>query len=370
MIPFVDLQRWQDPLREELNQVIRRVMERGWFILGEENSKFESEFSAYVGTKYAVGVNSGSDALFLALKSLNVGEGNEVITTSHAFVSAIDGIVRNGAIPVFVDVDPETTYCIDVSRIEEAITKRTKAILPVHMYGHPADMDAILAIAQRYGLFVIEDACQAHGAEYRGRKTGGIGDVGCFSFYPTKNLGAVGDGGMVVTNNRETAEKLMMLRNYGQSQKYYHDFVGINSRLDEMQAAILRLKLKYLDEWTEKRRELAKIYNDLLADTGIVVPIEKEYAKHVYHLYVIRTRERDKLQNDLLKSGVQTQIHYPIPVHRQKSYVQLGLKVNLPITEKICNEILSLPMYPQLNTNEIEYIGERTKNFFHCRTQK
>ena len=227
------------------------------------------------------------------------------------------------------------------------------------MYGHPAEMDVILEIAKRHNLFVIEDACQAHSAEYKGKKVGSIGDVGCFSFYPTKNLGALGDGGMVVTNNTELAEKLIMLRNYGQSKKYYHDWIGINSRLDEMQAAILRIKLQYLDEWTGKRRELAEMYNNILAESGVVIPIEQEYAKHVYHLYVIQSRNRDQLQKNLLASGIQTQVHYPIPVHRQKSYSQLDIKRKLPVTENICNEILSLPIYPQLNADDVEYIAKK-----------
>ena len=325
--------------------------------MGEELERFEDEFSKYMGTKCAIGVNSGSDALFLALQALGIGKGDEVITVSHTFISTVDAIARNGAKPVFVDIDPKI-YCIDVTKIEEKITKKTKALLPVHLYGHPAEMDAIIKIAKKHNLPVIEDACQAHGAEYRGKKVGNIGDIGCFSFYPVKNLGAYGDGGMVVTNNSELARKLRMLRNYGQPKKYYHDFIGVNSRLDEMQAAILRVKLKNLDNWNSSRRRFAHIYDMLLKDADVVIPVEKGYAKHVYHLYVIRHKNRDRLQQHLSKNGVQTQIHYPIAVHRQKAYLNLGLRAKLPITEKISGEILSLPMHPFLKEDEIRTIAQ------------
>ena len=355
MIPFIDLKSEYAEINEELTNAIQRVLKSGWFILGEELKKFEEEFSKYIGTKYGAGVNSGSDALFLALKALEIGKGDEVITVSHTFISTVDAIVRNGAKPVFVDIDPDT-FCIDVTKIEEKITEKTRVILPVHLYGHPADMGPIMEIAEKYNLFVAEDACQAHGAEYKGKKVGCIGDVGCFSFYPVKNLGAYGDGGMVVTNDKELAEKLGLLRNYGQSKKYYHDFVGVNSRLDEIQAAILRVKLKQLDEWNEKRRLVAKRYNELLGDSEIVTPIGKEYAKHVYHLYVIRHKDRNKLQQYLSKKGIETMIHYPIPVHKQKAYLDLGYTASLPVTEKTCNDILSLPVFPELKNEEIEQV--------------
>lgn len=356
MIPIVDLKREYKQIKTEINEAIQRVLDKQWFILGEEAEKFEEEFSKYVGTKYSIGVNSGSDALYLAIKALGISSGDEVITVSHTFVSTVDAIVRNSAKPVFVDIDPET-YTMDVNQIEDKITERTRAIIPVHLYGHPADMDAITAIAKKYKLFVIEDACQAHGAEYKGKKVGGIGDIGCFSFYPSKNLGAYGNGGIIVTNNEELAKKLSMLRNYGQSQKYYYDFMGINSRLDEIQAAVLRVKLKYLDEWNEKRRNIAKLYNELLKNSNIILPIEKDYAKHVYHLYVIRSKNRNELQQYLSQNGIQTQIHYPLPVHKQKSYLDLGFRAHLPVTEKICNEILSLPMHPWLTEEEVEKIA-------------
>jgi dTDP-4-amino-4,6-dideoxygalactose transaminase len=241
------------------------------------------------------------------------------------------------------------------------ITKKTRAIIPVHLYGHPADMEPIMEIAEKYNLSVVEDACQAHGAEYKDQRVGGIGDVGCFSFYPAKNLGAYGDGGMIVTNNRELAERLRMLRNYGQPQKYYHDFVGVNNRLDEIQAAILRVKLKYLDEWNGERRRVAKLYDELLEDSEIVIPIEKEYAEHVYHLYVIRSEKRDALKEYLQKEEIQTQIHYPIPVHKQKAYLEFSV-AQLPVTEKICGEILSLPLHPWTNSDEILTISKVIKN--------
>lgn len=362
MIPFIDLKREYAEIGEEIDKAIQRVLDKQWFLLGEELEKFEQEFSNYIVVKHAIGVQSGSDALFLAIKALGIGSGNEVITVSHTFISTVDAIVRNGAKPVFVDIDPET-YTMDVSQIEDKITKKTKAIIPVHLYGHPVDMDPIMEIAKKYKLFVIEDACQAHGAEYKGKKVGSIGDLGCFSFYPSKNLGAYGDGGMIVTNDEELSKKLSMLRNYGQSKKYYHDFIGVNSRLDEIQAAILRVKLKHLDEWNEKRKSIAKLYNELLKDSNVILPIEKNYAKHVYHLYVIRSKNRDKLQQYLLEKGIQTQIHYPVPVHRQKAYLNLGYNVNLPVTEKISNEILSLPMYPWMKEEEVVNIAEVIKAF-------
>jgi len=355
MIPFIELKKEYAEIQGEISQAIQRVCESGWFILGEEVKIFEEEFSRYIGTKHGIGVNSGSDALFLAIKVLGIGSGDEVITVSHTFISTVDAIVRNGAVPVFVDIDPGT-YCIDTSKIEEKITKKTKAILPVHLYGHPADMEPILDISHRYNLFVIEDSCQAHGSEYKGKKVGSIGDAACFSFYPTKNLGAYGDGGMIVTNNEEIAERLKMLMNYGQSKKYYHDFIGVNSRLDEIQAAVLRVKLKHLDEWNEKRKNIAKLYNKLLGDSNVILPIEKDYAKHVYHLFVIRSKNRDELKQYLLKNRIQTQIHYPIPVHKQKAYLNLGYNANLPVTEKISKEILSLPIFSGLKDEEVEYI--------------
>jgi len=345
----------------EIDNAIQRVLESGWFILGEESKKFEEEFAEYLGVKHVIGVNSGSDALYLAIKALGIGLGDEVITVSHTFISTVDAIVRNGTNPVFVDIDPET-YTIDVNQIEKAITERTRAIIPVHLYGHPVDMDPIMEIAEDYGLYVIEDASQAHGAEYKGKKVGSIGHIACFSFYPTKNLGAYGDAGAIVTNDDELAEKLRMMRNYGSPKKYYHEFIGVNSRLDEIQAAILRVKLRHLDEWNERRRRIAKLYNEFLENSDVITPTEKEWAKHVYHLYVIRHKDRDKLQRYLLEKRIKTQIHYPVPVHLQKAYLDLGIRVRLPVTEKISQEILSLPMFPYLTDAEIEKIAMVVKD--------
>ncbi len=355
MIPFINLKEEYRLIGKELNPKIHSILENGFFVLGEEVRNFEEEFSKYMGSKYAVSVNSGSDALFLAIKSLGIGIKDEIITVSHTYISSVDAIVRNGAKPVFVDIDPET-YCIDTSRIEEKITENTKAILPVHLYGHPADMDPLQEVALKHDLFIIEDACQAHAAEYNGMKVGNLGNLGCFSFYPTKNLGAYGDGGMIVTDDAELSELLKQFRNYGQSKKYYHDFQGYNSRLDELQASVLRVKLKHLDDWNKKRRKIAEIYNAHLKDLDLILPVEKEGSKHVFHLYVIRCKNRDSLKEELLKKGIQTQIHYPIPIHKQKAY-QNSI-VELPVTEKVCNEILSLPMNPFLKEDEVIYICE------------
>ena len=352
MVLLTDLKKEYLSISEELNSNIQRVLNSGFYVLGEQLKKFEEDFSSYIGTGHAVGVNSGSDAIFLAMMSIGIGKGDEVITVSHTFTSTVDAIVRNGAKPVFVDIDPYT-YCIDVSKIEEKITKKTKAILPVHLYGHPADMDPICKLKEDYGLYVIEDACQAHGAEYKGKKAGSIGDMGCFSFYPTKNLGAYGDGGAIVTDNEEINETLMQMRNYGQSEKYHYDFVGVNSRLDELQAVILQTKLKYLDKWIESRRKNALMYTELLRDSDLIAPGEKKFAKHAYHLYVIRSKNRDYLIKKLLENDIQSQIHYPVPVHKQKAYSSLNNNSSLKMTDKICNEILSLPLHPWISHEEI-----------------
>lgn len=359
MIPIIDLEREYQFISNEMDDELFKIIKNGNYVLGSEVKLFEKEFAKYIGTKYAVGVNSGSDAIFLALKSLNIHAGDEVITVSHTFSSTIDGIIRNGANPVMIDVEPDS-YCMDASLIESKITERTKALLPVHIYGYPANMKKIRRIANDYGLFVIEDACQSHGAVYNGKKTGNMGEIGCFSFYPTKNLGCYGDGGIMVTNNFELYKLLKMLRNYGQSRKYHHDLVGINSRLDEIQAAVLRVKLKYLDIWNKKRRKIADIYNKQLNNLDIVVPMEEKGYKHVYYVYVVRTKDRDYLQKELLKHGIQTQIHYPIPMHKQRSYSKYNTS-NLPVSEKICDEILSLPMNPWLTNEEVLEICDNVK---------
>jgi dTDP-4-amino-4,6-dideoxygalactose transaminase len=355
-IPFFNLKREHAEIQQEISEAVERVCDSGWFVLGDEVAAFEREFSRYVGAKYGIGVNSGSDALFLALKALGIDENSEVITVSHTFVSTVDSVVRCGAKPVFVDVEPDT-YCIDTAKIEEKITERTKAILPVHLYGHPAHVDQVLEIAKQYSLAVVEDACQAHGAEYNRKKVGSLGDAGCFSFYPVKNIGAYGDGGMVTTNDRSLAERVRALRNYGQSEKYHHDLIGINSRLDELQAAVLRVKLPRLDEWNQKRRRIAQLYKEILEQTDVVLPTERTYANHVYHLFVIRLAARDNCQRFLRKSGIQTQIHYPIPVHKQKAYAAFEDVKDLSVAQTICGEILSLPLYPSLTDEEVAYVG-------------
>jgi dTDP-4-amino-4,6-dideoxygalactose transaminase len=354
MILFNDFRREYARMGDEVSQAIQRVLRSGWFILGEETKKFEEEFARYIGARFGIGVNSGSDALYMAVRALGISEGDEVIVVSHTMLSTVDAITRNGAKPVFVDIEPDT-YVMDVAEVEAKISNKTRAIIPVHLYGHPVDMDPLMEIAHKYGLRVIEDACQAHGSEYGSAKVGNIGDIGCFSFYPTKNLGAYGDGGMIVTNNEELADKLGKMRNYGQSKKYYHDFVGVNSRLDEMQAAVLRTKLVYLDAWNERRRNIANLYNELLDDPTILKPVEKQRAKHVYHLYVIRCNERDRLQQYLSREEIQTLIHYPIPVHMQKAYMSDD---KLPITEKTCGKILSLPMNPWMDEEEVETVSK------------
>ena len=352
MIKFFDFKREYSYLKEDLNILIDNVLKKGYFIDGNELQRFESRFSKYIGTNYGLGVNSGSDALFMAIRSLDIGVGHEVITVSHTFISTVDAISRNNAVPVFVDIDPDT-YCIDASKIESHVTDKTRAIIVVHLYGHPADMDPILKIAKKYDLFVIEDCSQAHGAKYNGKNVGSLGDIGCFSFYPVKNLGAYGDGGFIALNDNTLFEKLKMMHNYGQSVKNQHEFVGLNSRLDELQAAILNLKLNYLDNWNNERNKLANIYNKFLDGNRYKVPEVKGHVEHVYHLYVIRSNKRDKIKEYLLKNNIQSMIHYPIPIHKQNAYSNLIFPNNLPNTERTCNEIISLPMNPWLKKHEI-----------------
>lgn len=360
-IPFVKLDTEYEEIRSEIDEAVQRVLESGWYVLGEEVDTFEAEFSDYVGTDYGVGTNSGSDALFLALKALGVGSGDEVITVSHTFVSTADAIVRNQATPVFVDIDPDT-YTVDVSEIENAITADTEAIVPVHLYGHPVDMDPILEVAEKHDLAVVEDAAQAHGAEYRGQPVGSMGDAACYSFYPVKNLGAYGDGGFVATDDESLATELRKLRDMGTTDKYHHDRVGINSRLDEVQAAALRVKLDYLDEWNEARRRIADQYNDALP-SEVTTPTEKDWAKHVYHLYVVRTEDRDDLASYLESEGITTLIHYPVPVHEQRSYEEFS-DITLPVTEQITDEILSLPISPWHTENEVTEVAMAIQDYY------
>ena len=356
MIPFVDLKVQYDSIKDEIHAAINRVLESSQFVLGKEVAAFEGEFAAYCGTRYGIAVNSGTSALHLALLAAGVGPGDEVITIPFTFVATVAAIGYTGAKPVLVDIEPKS-FTMDVTQITKAITKRTKAILPVHLYGHPADMDPILEIAQKHKLQVIEDAAQAHGAEYKGKRVGGLGDLGCFSFYPAKNLGAYGEGGMVVTNNPDYARTIRMLRDWGQERKYYHDLKGYNYRLEGMQGAVLRVKLRNLEAWTEARRKHAAQYNQLLKNSGVQTPQEMDYARHVYHIYAIRTSQREALQKTLNEQGIQTGIHYPIPVHLLKAHADLGYqRGDFPYSEKAANEVLSLPMYPELAPAQVDAV--------------
>jgi dTDP-4-amino-4,6-dideoxygalactose transaminase len=359
LVPMIRMRDFEEEFKsmeEEIRQAVERVLNSGWFVLGDEVKEIEKEFSRYIGTKYAAGVNSGTDALLISLMALGIKSGDEVITVSHTTTPTALSIILSGASPVFVDISPDT-YTMDISQVERKITKKTKAIIPVHLYGNPADMDPIMEIAQRHKIHVVEDACQAHGAEYKGKKAGAFGILSAFSFYPTKNLGGCGDGGMILTNDADLYEKAVMLRQYGWKNRYTAEIMGINSRLDEIQAAILRVKLKYLDEWNIRRIRTVGLYKELLKDEDIILPKEQNHGTHIYHQFVIRHRERDRLHKYLREKGIETQIHYPIPVHRQKAFLDLGIKVKLPTTEKICKEVLSLPIHPLLKEEDIHYIS-------------
>lgn len=364
-IPFVDLKPQYKVIKSEVLSSITAVMERGDFILGREVEIFEKEFADLHETKYGIGVASGTDALSLSLLACNIGPGDEVIIPANTFVAASLAICLVGARPVLVDVDPETCN-IDLNKVEKAITEKTRALMPVHLYGQPTDIAGLLDITKNHNLIMIEDACQAHGARYEGRRVGGFGKVGCFSFYPAKNLGAYGDGGIVITNDERIAREIKILRNYGQAEKHHHVRRGLNSRLDTLQAALLRVKLGYLDSWNEKRRKLAERYDTLLKDVeGLRLFPRKSNIEHVFHLYVVRVKERAKLKAVLEDSGVSSQVHYPIPIHLQKSYEFLGYKKgDFPVTEKLSDEILSLPLYPELHVEQIEYIGGVIKEFY------
>src|SRR4030066_608182 len=357
-ISLVDLKAGFEPIKDEVMRAIESVFSHMNLYIGPNVQALEEEFASYCGAKYAIGVGSGTEALHLALLSCGVGKGSEVITSPNTFFATVEAIAYTGAKPVFVDIDP-FTYTIDSSLIEGKISSKTKAIIPVHMYGQSADMKPILELSKKYGLKVIEDACQAHGAEYHNKKCGSIGDAGCFSFYFTKNLGGYGEGGMVVTNNHDIAEKVRLFRNHGHKSKYEHSVMGYNNRLDELQAAILRIKLKYLDSYNEKRREIAKKYNALLENTPLSLPKEADNRKHVYHLYVVRINERDELQEYLNERGISTGIHYKVPIHLQEACKQYNYKPgDIPQVEKACGEILSLPIYPELKDGDIKYITD------------
>jgi dTDP-4-amino-4,6-dideoxygalactose transaminase len=360
-IPLVDLKAQYLSIKDEIDAAIQRVVDSTSFIMGPDVRAFEEEFARFCGVQHAVGVDSGTAALHLAFLACDIGPGDEVITTPHTFIATITMLGRVGARPVLVDIDPHT-YNIDPAGIEAAITERTKAIMPVHLYGQPAEMDPILEIANRHGLKVIEDAAQAHGAEYKGRRVGSMGHVAIFSFYPGKNLGAYGDAGAVVTDDGEIAEKVQLLRNHGRREKYEHLLQGFNYRIDTLQAAILRAKLAHLEEWNEVRRRHAATYRDLLSDLDLVLPYEPEHVKAVYHLFVVCLQERDAMREHLKARDISTGIHYPIPLHLQPAYRHLGHKEgDFPITEECARQVLSLPMYPELTQAQMEEVARAIK---------
>ena len=361
-IPFVDLKAQYLSIKDEIDSAIQNVIDNTAFIMGPDVKEFEKEFAGFCGAAHAIGVSSGTSALHLALMSCGVGQGDEVITVPNTFMATAEAITHVGAKPVFVDVE-EDSCNIDPYLLESAVTDKTKAITAVHLFGQPADMDAVNEVAQRYDLAVIEDAAQAHGAEYKGNEVGTLGKVACFSFYPGKNLGAYGDAGMVVTDEEEIAEKVILLRNHGRVEKYLHLVEGHNYRMDTIQAAVLRVKLRYLREWTDKRRNNARLYDRLLEDSRVMTPKEMDYAKHVYHLYVIRTEKRDELQDILKESGIATGRHYPVPLHLQPAYKYLGYEEgDFPVTEELAREGLSLPMFAELTEEEIARIAQTVRS--------
>ncbi len=364
-IKFVDLPRQNKNLKNKISSVIGKIVESAYFIEGEPLRTFEKSFAKFCNKKYAIGLNSGTDALKLALIAYSIKEGDEVITVPNSYFSTAMVISEIGAKPVFVDIDPDT-YTIDTNKIEKAISKKTKAIIPVHLFGQAANMGPILKISRKYGLVIIEDACQAHGAKYNGKMVP-VSETGAFSFYPGKNLGCFGDGGALVTDNYDIAKKILALRNDGSIKKNYHEVFGIKSRLDSLQAAILSLKLRYLSRWNLKRRNNAVLYTKLLKKiTNIKVPLEANYATHIFHIYAIEIdKRRDELRTYLKKNGIETGIHYPIPIHLQPPYRKLGFKVgDFPETEMKAKKILSLPMFPELTINEIRYISKKIEDFF------
>ena len=372
MIPFVDLQAQYRAIKREVDEAIARVVESAAFVLGREVEAFESAFAEYLGARFCVGVSNGTAAIQLALTACRIGQGQEVIVPANTFFATAEAVSTAGATPVFVDADP-VSCTIDVNKIERAITERTRAIIPVHLYGQAADLDPIFEIAARHNLDVIEDAAQAHGALYKGRRVGARGRVNCFSFYPGKNLGAYGEGGAVVTDDAEVARRLRLLRDHGSEQKYRHEIIGYNFRLEGIQGAVLNVKLKYLDGWNELRRAHAARYNELLAgaqrvsgDDGgaLALPQELPYARHIYHLYVVQTGARDELQKHLSAEGIQTGIHYPVPVHLQPAYASLGHKAgDFPEAERQAARVLSLPMFPELTDEQIARVAESVRAF-------
>lgn len=359
MIPIMDSKRQYAKIGDKLEKAVIEVMQSGQYILGKNNKAFEEEMAAYCGTKYAVALNSGTDALHVALRALDIGEGDEVITTAFTFVATTEAIGIVGAKPVFADIDKDT-FNIDADKIEELITPKTKAIIPVHLYGQPCDMEKIMAIAKKHNLKVIEDACQGIGSEFKGQKVGSFGDFGCFSFYPTKNLGTMGDGGMLTTNDENLRNRAVALRNHGGAVRYYHDEIGVNSRLDEIQAAILRVKLPYIDEWNAARKANAMYYNELFADCkDVETPVELENTKCIYHQYTVKIPNRDAVHKMLQEKGIGAMIYYPVPLHMQKVHKYLNIPENsLPNTVENTKLVLSLPMFPELTKEEQETVAK------------
>lgn len=362
MIKFVDLKAQYSSIKEDIDSAVHKVIESANFILGEELKNFEDEFAKFCGARFCVGLNSGTSALHLALLAKGIGRGDEVITTPNTFIATCAAISYTGATPRLVDINPET-YTLEPEKFEDVISSKTKAVIPVHLYGQAAEMKAIIEIAKNKDIAVVEDACQAHGAEHYKKKVP-ISDIGAFSFYPGKNIGAYGEGGCIVTNNREVEEKVRAFRDHGQIKKNVHKYIGYNYRLEEIQAAILRIKLRHLNKWTQMRRKNALLYNEMLKDCDVCIPIEKEYNKHVYHLYVVRAKNRQKLIEHLGSKGIQTGIHYPTPIHMQEAYSHLNCKNgSFPVAERYANEILSLPMYAELKEEEISFVAQTIKNF-------
>jgi dTDP-4-amino-4,6-dideoxygalactose transaminase len=363
MIPCSNPSAQYQAHKAEIDTAIQRVLDKGWYILGEETRAFEAEFAAYIGVAHGIGVGNGTDALHVALAACGIGPGDEVITVSHTAVATVVAIELCGATPVLVDIEPDY-FTLDPVKLEAAISPRTKAIIPVHLYGQPADLAPILEIAQRHGLRIIEDCAQAHGALYHGQRVGAWGDIACFSFYPTKNLGALGDGGMLVTNDPALAERARLLREYGWAERHTSQISGWNSRLDEIQAAVLRVKLRHLDKDNGKRARLAAVYDESLANTSLVLPRQRSKTTHIRHLYVVRSSKREKLQTFLKKHGIGVLVHYPVPVHLQPAYRQLvRTGADLKETERAAGEVLSLPMYPELSEKEIQRVSELIRSF-------
>ncbi len=367
-VPFLDLKAQYHSISEEVDVALHQVIGATAFSGGPFVTRFEEQFAAFCRCKYAIGVGSGTEALWLALLASGIGQGDEVITVPNTFIATVEAISLCGATPVFVDVD-EQSYTMNPHLLEAAITPRTKAVIPVHLYGQMADMDPIMDIAKRHGLLVIEDACQAHGAEYRGRPAGSIGDAGCFSFYPGKNLGAYGEAGGVVTNQPELEQRIRKLRDHGQSRKYFHEMIGVNSRMDGLQGAVLGVKLRHLPDWNEARRRNAELYRTYLNGVdGLILPQEMDYAKHIYHIFAVRVPNRDAFMNELTQQDIGCGIHYPVPVHLQEAYAFMGMpKGSFPVAEQCADETVSLPMFPELSQEQIELVADVIIRYFrHC----